>query len=90
MNLNNSAKIAVVIPSYRVVRHILGVINSVPSLVNTIYVVDDGCPDGSGDYVSEHCKDPRVQVLRNAKNALVWQCCAVIYGQALNRLLGFV
>lgn len=68
MNLNNSAKIAVVIPSYRVVRHILGVIHSVPPLVNSIYVVDDGCPDGSGEYVSEHCQDPRVQVLRNTEN----------------------
>jgi dolichol-phosphate mannosyltransferase len=30
--------------------------------------VDDACPDGSGDFVAQHCKDPRVKVLRNPTN----------------------
>jgi len=66
MNLNDA--IAVVIPSYRVKRHILSVIAGIGSEVGSIYVVDDACPDGSGDYVSEHCKDPRVTVIKHEKN----------------------
>ncbi|MDY0978206.1 glycosyltransferase family 2 protein [Massilia sp. CFBP9012] len=60
--------IAVVIPSYRVTRHILGVVAGVGPEVTRIYVVDDKCPDASGAYVREHCRDPRVTVLEHAEN----------------------
>jgi dolichol-phosphate mannosyltransferase len=60
--------VAVVIPSYRVTRHILGVIDAIGAEVSRIYVVDDRCPDQSGDYVEQHCTDPRVRVLRHAVN----------------------
>lgn len=63
-----SARVAVVIPSYRVTRHVLEVIAQVPALVERIYVVDDCCPDGSGDLVARECRDPRVTVLRNPAN----------------------
>ena len=61
-------RIAVVIPSFRVLKHILGVISAIGPEVWSIYVVDDKCPDGSGDYVEENCKDPRVVVLRHDMN----------------------
>ena len=61
-------KIAVTIPSYRVRDHILGVIARIGDEVWRIYVVDDGCPEGSGDYVERHCPDRRVRVLRHAEN----------------------
>lgn len=64
----NPAKVAVVIPSYRVVKHILGVISEIGPEVGRIYVVDDKCPDGSGNYVEANCKDPRVVVLRHDIN----------------------
>jgi len=60
--------IAVVIPSYRVTRHILGVIAGIGPEVERVYVVDDRCPDNSGAYVREHCRDPRVTVLEHAEN----------------------
>jgi glycosyltransferase involved in cell wall biosynthesis len=60
--------IAVVIPSYRVTAHILGVIDRIGPEVATIYVVDDKCPDKSGEFVEANCRDPRVIVLRNAVN----------------------
>lgn len=60
--------IAVVIPSYRVTRHILGVIASIGPMVDQVIVVDDACPDGSGDLVQAQCRDPRVVVLRHAVN----------------------
>ena len=61
-------RIAVVIPCYKVTRHVLEVISEIGSEVWRIYVVDDKCPDGSGDYVEEICKDPRVVVLRHEIN----------------------
>lgn len=60
--------IAAVIPSYRVTRHILDVISRIGQLCQRIYVVDDCCPDGSGEYVLTHCRDPRVRVLRTPIN----------------------
>ena len=61
-------EIAVVIPSYRVSRHILGVIASAGPMVRQIIVVDDACPDGSGALVKEQCRDERVVVLTHEVN----------------------
>lgn len=60
--------IAVVIPSYRVTKHILAVLQSIGPEVSTIYVVDDKCPDGSGNLVEAQCNDSRVRIVRNAVN----------------------
>nr|WP_217908596.1 glycosyltransferase family 2 protein [Pseudomonas simiae] len=56
------------IPSYKVKSHILEVIRLIGPEVCKIYVVDDCCPDGSGDFVIQHCTDERVIVLRNPVN----------------------
>ena len=63
-----SARIAVVIPSYRVTRHIIGVIAGIGPEVSRVYVVDDRCPDGSGEFVRANCHDPRVTVLEHTEN----------------------
>lgn len=60
--------IAVVIPSYKVTRHILGVIAGINADIAFIFVVDDKCPDASGAYVREHCTDPRVTVIEHTVN----------------------
>jgi glycosyltransferase involved in cell wall biosynthesis len=60
--------IAVVIPCYRVKRHILDVLARIPEMVGMVIVVDDACPEGTGRYVEEHLLDPRVQVLYHTKN----------------------
>lgn len=60
--------IAVIIPCFRVKTHILEVLNGIGPEVDEIYVVDDGCPEGSGKYVEENSKDPRLSVLYNQKN----------------------
>lgn len=62
------AKVAVVIPAYRVTNHILGVVTGIPSCVWRIYVVDDCCPHGSGTLVQAECQDPRVAVVFNKVN----------------------
>lgn len=61
-------RVAVVIPCYRVLKHIMNVISAIGPEVCRIYVVDDKCPDGSGGYVEENCKDLRVTVLRHEIN----------------------
>jgi glycosyltransferase involved in cell wall biosynthesis len=62
------AKIAVVIPCYKVRQHILGVIEHTLPFCDALYVVDDNCPEETGAYVAERCRDPRVRVLRHAEN----------------------
>lgn len=66
MNIN--VRIAVVIPCYRVRNHILDVLRLIGPEVARIYVVDDCCPDGSGNFVESNCKDERVVVLRHTEN----------------------
>jgi glycosyltransferase involved in cell wall biosynthesis len=63
-----SAKIAVVIPCYRVRDQILDVLASIGPEVGSIYCVDDACPDGSGACVEQECTDRRVRVLRRDVN----------------------
>jgi len=66
--MHNPDIIAVVIPSYKVTRHVLGVIAGIGPEVTRIYVVDDKCPDKSGDFVRAQCADPRVVVLEHDTN----------------------
>jgi glycosyltransferase involved in cell wall biosynthesis len=40
-------KVAVVIPSYKVKKHLAGVINSLPSFIDFVIPVDDVCPENS-------------------------------------------
>lgn len=63
-----TGQIAVVIPCYKVIAHVLDVISRIGPEVSRIYVVDDCCPVGSGDHVESHCNDTRVVVLRHEQN----------------------
>jgi glycosyltransferase involved in cell wall biosynthesis len=78
-----SRRIAVIIPAYRVRASILGVIRSIGGEVWRIYVVDDACPEGSGQRVEENCADPRVRVLYHAKNQGVGGAVVTGYRRAL-------
>src|SRR3989304_3450683 len=62
------SRIAVVVPCYKVKKHVLEVIASIGDEVWRIYVVDDACPDGSGKHVEEHCLDQRVRVIYHECN----------------------
>ena len=75
--------ISVVIPSYKVRAHILDVIAGIPSTVEQIYVVDDRCPEQSGRFVQENCKDPRVTVIFHEKNLGVGGATKTGYVRAL-------
>lgn len=66
--IKQNKKIAVIIPSFRVKKHILKVIEGLDNLIEIIIVVDDQCPEASGKHVEELCKDPRVHVYYNQVN----------------------
>ena len=61
-------RLGVVIPSYRVTDHILEVLAGIGPEVERIYVIDDACPDKSGDLVKKKNKDKRVTVIIHPEN----------------------
>ena len=65
---SSNSRIAVVIPCYKVKKHVLDVIASVGNEVWRIYVVDDACPEGSGSHVEKYCTDKRVRVVHHKNN----------------------
>jgi glycosyltransferase involved in cell wall biosynthesis len=60
--------VAVVIPCYRVQGRVLDVLARIGPEVAAIYVVDDACPERTGDLVEREVRDPRVRVLRHERN----------------------
>ena len=75
--------IAVVIPCYRVRATVLDVIAAIGPEVAGIYVIDDGCPEGSGRLVEDECTDPRVRVLYHGANRGVGAAVITGYASAL-------
>jgi dolichol-phosphate mannosyltransferase len=84
MKFSEEKKIAVVIPAYRVRKQILGVINGIGQEISKILVVDDSCPEFSGEYVREMCGDPRVIVIKNPMNLGVGGAVMVGYRAAVD------
>ncbi|MBI5815634.1 MAG: glycosyltransferase family 2 protein [Nitrospinae bacterium] len=76
-------RIAVVIPCYKVGDMALGVIERIGPEVNSIYVVDDACPEKIGQRVQEKCRDPRVRVLFHDINQGVGGAVMTGYAKAL-------
>lgn len=64
----DAIRVAVVIPCYKVTRHIQDVITGIGAEVEHIYVVDDACPESSGMFVEQNVSDPRVKVLFCSEN----------------------
>lgn len=86
----NEKKIAVVIPSYKVTKQIQEVITAIPAFVDLIYVVDDCCPDKSGEFVANNVKDARVKILKNETNLGVGGAVAHGYQAALDDKIDIV
>lgn len=82
--------IAVVIPSYRVGRHVLQVIERVGPEVSHIFVVDDACPEGSGHLVVEQCRDPRVRVVFHEQNQGVGGAVLTGYRHAIDEAVDVI
>ncbi len=76
--------IAVVIPCFNVKRQIRSVLEGIGREVSRIYVVDDCCPQQSGAYVEEFCKDHRVRVVYHRENQGVGGAVCSGYKEALS------
>jgi dolichol-phosphate mannosyltransferase len=63
-----SKKVAVVIPAYKVSQQIVGVVESVPSEIDLIIIVDDACPENSGQIIESNFSLKRVIVARHPSN----------------------
>jgi len=61
-------KIAVIIPAYKVKQQILSVIKAIDSSIAFIIVVDDKCPENTGQFVEQEITDKRLTVLYHDKN----------------------
>lgn len=81
--MSQEARIAVVIPSFKVSRFIEGVIAAIGREVSLIYVVDDCCPENTGQIVESKVKDPRVRVVYHSENLGVGGAVMSGYRQAL-------
>ena len=83
MSNNTDLTVAVIIPSYKVSKYILSVIESIGPEVSRIYVVDDACPEKTGSVVKDQCKDGRVVVILHEKNCGVGGAVMTGYQQAI-------
>ncbi len=79
----NPPLIAVVIPCYRTRDSIRSVIGQVPASVQRIYVVDDACPQETGEHVRQTVSDERVTVVTHSKNLGVGGAMITGYRAAL-------
>jgi glycosyltransferase involved in cell wall biosynthesis len=75
--------VAVVIPCFRVSGQVQDVIARIGPEVRTIFVVDDACPEHTGDCVERNCADARVTVIRHAENQGVGGAMVTGYRAAL-------
>jgi len=64
-----NTQVAVVIPSYKVSSHIIDVVSSAPNLmIWRIYVIDDACSEGAGEFIEVSIGGKRGRVLCHDQN----------------------
>ena len=78
----DEAGVWLIIPCYKVKDHIARVIARMPPWIEGAICIDDACPEGSGDYIEQTIADPRVRVLRLAKNLGVGGATLAGYAEA--------
>ncbi|MDR1243840.1 MAG: glycosyltransferase family 2 protein [Endomicrobium sp.] len=63
-------KTAVIIPCYKTKKFILPIVHNVLSMkeVWRLYIVDDCCPEKTGEYVKENIQDTKLMILFNNEN----------------------
>lgn len=75
-------RVAVVIPAFRVARHIERVVRGIPGFISDIIVVDDASPDETARIVGG-LSDPRIRLLRHERNGGVGAAMITGYRHAL-------
>jgi len=85
----SGATVGVVIPCYRVERHIESVIRGIPPEIRSVIVVIDGSPDGTRALV-ERLADPRVTLLVHERRMGVGSAMQTGFREALRQNLDIV
>jgi len=75
-------RIAVVVPAHNEARHVVSVVNSIPSYVDHVFVVDD-CSSDDTHAVLTAVLDPRLVILQTPQNEGVGGATMLGYRQAL-------
>jgi glycosyltransferase involved in cell wall biosynthesis len=82
--MHNNLIIAVVIPTYKADKHLRQVIDGLPSIVDHVIVVDDKCPQNSGNIAREmEVKNERIIVVSHKINQGVGGAVVTGYKKAL-------
>jgi dolichol-phosphate mannosyltransferase len=75
--------VAAVVPCYRPGEVVLDVLKVMPPAVDIIIVVDDACPNSTGNLIESSTSDPRVRVIRREVNGGVGAAMRTGYEEAL-------
>lgn len=81
-NVGKLLNVAVVIPAYKVSRHIEDVISTLPDEIDQVIIVDDACPENSGS-IAALVEDKKVRVLTHEINLGVGGAMKTGYRAAL-------
>lgn len=76
-------QIAIVVPAYRVKQQIVDLVLRIGPEASHIYVIDDACPEQSGQHIRNNIIDPRVKVLWHQENQGVGGAVMTGYAAAL-------
>jgi dolichol-phosphate mannosyltransferase len=79
----NNKKVAVVIPCYKVKKHIVKLVQSIDDYVDFIIVVDDCCPENSGAFLRSKITRNNLVIIRNDVNRGVGGAVKVAYIKAI-------
>lgn len=76
-------RVAVVIPCYRVSKHINGVLETLPKFIEKIYLIDDFCPENSTSKINKNNDLKKIKIINHEKNQGVGGAVKSGYREAL-------
>ena len=79
----NELIVVAVVPCYRETSHILGVLKKFDEIISHILIIDDACPDKTGELVREQANDPRIEIIVHETNQGVGGATLTGYRRAL-------
>lgn len=82
-NAQNKPIVSVVMPCYRAGKNAVSVLDKIGPEVSKIFVVDDGCPENTGEIVRNEAQDQRIEVLFHKSNEGVGAATITGYDAAL-------
>ncbi|MBN06472.1 MAG: glycosyl transferase family 2 [Rhodospirillaceae bacterium] len=75
--------VVAVVPCYRETLHILSVLKKFDEMISHILIIDDACPDKTGELVREQTNDPRIEIIVHDTNQGVGGATLTGYRRAL-------